>query len=173
MFEEIACAVWDIQSVPVTESPGGGLDRFKALAQDLVSVEETSTFESRSCGSQLRAVQHQLKKRWRNGWLPQEQFSLVLPEDSFQSISSILGRSTHETDRFHGDDLRLGDFIDLDALGGADVLEQASSMDMMDTTWAEWKDVHPIVVSVLASVAFSIGLTAVSGKSLKPWQLKC
>jgi hypothetical protein len=169
MFEEIVCAVWDIEFVPTIDFPDepNALCRFQELAQNLISLEETNAFKSRSWGSRLRTVQRQLKKRkGKISTLP------VLPDGSFHSISSVLGRLTHDTDEFHDEDLDLGEFIDLDALEGyVNEPKRVSSTESMDTTAAEWKDVHPRVVSILASVAFSIGLTALSGEFAGPWQL--
>ncbi|KAF7548243.1 hypothetical protein G7Z17_g7181 [Cylindrodendrum hubeiense] len=166
MFDEIVCAVWNIDAVPTLDMPENDPDelyRFQELIQNLISLEDIKHLKSRSSGSRLRAVQRQLKSRKRKLGLGQRtDRPPIQPVGSFQSIGSVLGRLTHDTDSFYEDEVDLGEFIDLDAFGvEPDDPKPTTSSDPMEPP-VEWKDVHPIVVLVLASVAFSIALTAVS-----------
>lgn len=142
------------------------LYRFQELIQNLISLGDIKHLKSRSSGSRLRTVQRQLKSRKRKPVLRRRaDRPPVLPDGSFQSIGSVLGRLTHDTDSFYEDDVDLGEFIDFDAFGlEFDDQKPTQSSDLVEPT-VEWKDVHPIVVLVFASVAFSIILTAVSSKS--------
>lgn len=166
MFDEIVCAVWNIDTVPTLDMPENDPDklyRFQELIQNLISLGDIKHLKSRSSGSRLRTVQRQLKSRKRKPVLRRRaDRPPVLPDGSFQSIGSVLGRLTHDTDSFYEDDVDLGEFIDFDAFGlECDDPKPTQSSDSMEPT-VEWKDVHPIVVLVFASVAFSIILTAVS-----------
>ncbi|KPM37280.1 hypothetical protein AK830_g9291 [Neonectria ditissima] len=167
MFDMIVCAVWNIDTVPTLDTPKNDPDelyRFQELIQNLISLEDMKRLKSRSSGSRLRAVQRQLKSRERKpGLMPGANRPSVQPIGSFQSIGSVLGRLTHDTDSFYEDDVDLAEFINLDALEYDAVDAKLTPTKEPVEPSVDWKDVHPIVVLVLASVAFSIALTAVSG----------
>ncbi|KAK7432532.1 hypothetical protein QQZ08_000739 [Neonectria magnoliae] len=172
MFDEIVCAVWNIDTVPTLDMPESDPDelyRFQELIQNLISLEDMKRVKSRSSGSRLRAVQRQLQSRKRKpGLMPRANRPSVQPIGSFQSIGSVLGRLTHDTDSFYEDDVDLAEFIDLDALGYDVVDAKPTAPKEPVEPSVDWKDVHPIVVLVLASVAFSIALTAVSAIQDEP-----
>ncbi|KAH7152935.1 hypothetical protein EDB81DRAFT_438201 [Dactylonectria macrodidyma] len=165
MFDEIVCAVWNVDTVPTLDLPESEPDelyRFQELIQNLISLEDTTHLRSESSGSRLRAVQRQLKGQKQTKLRQRADRPPVQPIGSFQSIGSVLGRLTHDTDDFYEDDIDLGDFIDLDAFGVEPVDSNPTSSSESLEPSVEWKDVHPIVVLLFASVAFSIALTAVS-----------
>ncbi|KAH7141359.1 hypothetical protein B0J13DRAFT_556682 [Dactylonectria estremocensis] len=165
MFDEIVCAVWNVDTVPTLDLPESDPDelyRFQELIQNLISLEDTKHLKSGSSGSRLRAVQRQLKSQKKTMRRQRADRPPVQPIGSFQSIGSVIRELTRDTDSFHEDEIDLEDFIDLDAFGVAPVDSNPASCSESLEPHVEWKDVHPIVVLLFASVAFSIALTAVS-----------
>ena len=173
MYDEIVCAVWGIASVPAlnTQEAGtSGLYKFQELIQSLVSLDDLTDqvlSKSNSSGAPLLLVQRQMKTRMQT-MESSDHFSkdFLSPEGSFQNIDSILRTITRETDSSYDEEREFAEFIHLDALEA--VPEDPTTPTPMHPgpPSSHWKDVHPIIVLLLASVAFSIVLTAVSGKEV-------
>lgn len=90
-------------------------------------------------------------------------------EASFNTIGSILGRLTVDDDA--GDDnFNLADFIHIDKLQGeSQVSEEGRDPEVLHgANGVSWKHVDSGVVLLLASVAFTVVLIAISGMSSSP-----
>ncbi|KAI5458463.1 hypothetical protein BGZ63DRAFT_426855 [Mariannaea sp. PMI_226] len=177
LFDEIACAVWDINMIPIWDSSMDNpveLYRFQELVQNLICLQGIRPLKSGSFGSRLQAVQKQLKKpnrkrkfsrvqRQNQQQPPQQQPPPPPPIGSFQSIDSILGGLTYDTDESGYDEADISELIDFGAFEeDVDEPMPLQGSNKSQEMPAAWKDVHPRVVLALASVAFSTGLAAMS-----------
>lgn len=167
MFEEIARALWGVDSfsmLDVQDSDRGELYQFQALIQNLVSLDNGESQAPISFGSRLKAVHKQAVSRNGQAQRPLRlRQSHLSSSSSFKNLGSVLGQLTMDTDSDYEDEMDLSDFIDLDALGGESSPRKDAPHERLPPG-TSWKDVHPVIVLLLASVAFSIVLTMISGK---------
>lgn len=171
MFDDFVRSVWDVGSIPIVHVPERGPDemfRFQDLIQSLVSpgdLNDQSTLRSTSFGTRLKLAQRQMAKRKPRSTQPQPpRRPVVSSAGSFRSTGSLLSGVTRETDSSFGDTVDLADFIHIDAMETASSVANPSYDQEPASQSRDWKSVNPVVVLLLASVAFSVILTAISGK---------
>lgn len=169
MFDNVVHAIWDVTNIPSLSNPQSGADEvyhFQELIQNIVSLEklvDRLPRKHQSLGLRLQNIRKRVEARRQTSLLAQQ--SPKAAEDTaagFQNIGTVLGRLTKDTDSADEEDIDLGDFIHLDALQ-EEPDEEAQSDPPEVISCAPWKDIHPTVVFLLASVAFSIILILVSG----------
>ncbi|KAF7556625.1 hypothetical protein G7046_g6244 [Stylonectria norvegica] len=180
LFDEIARAVWGLDNVPAVDTPKCApdeLNRFQDLIQNVVSVEnnvDKMPSKPAPFGARLRSVQKRVEDHKANETRTRHPHQQTIPPNSsFQSIGSVLGKLTKDTDSYYDDNIVLSDFVHLDAFECDEPLnpmpkprskqktKPAGPQDMLSKCHQR-KNIRPIVVFLLASVAFSVVLTAVT-----------
>lgn len=180
MFDEVVQAIWGVTNVSSLEIPQSGPDEvyyFQELIQNIVSLEQMGSRLSRkhtSLGVHLQSIRRRAQERKRVALQARNRLKAAEETTGFQNIGSVLGRLTKDTDSADEEEIELGDFIHLDALqeepdetyDGTQTHSEAPEFRPS----APWKDIHPVVVFLLASVAFSVVLALISSK---PFQCLC
>ena len=169
-FDQLAGAVWDHPEVTNSYHGKGhteDLYYFQELIQNLVQSGDShrpAPMKERSFGSRLRNLQ--VRRDYSKSMPSAESHTSVCGEASFHSIGSILGRLT-VNDEAGADNFDLADFIHLDKLEGeGQVSEGSRAREALHITHgAPWRHVDSGVVLLLASVAFTVVLIAISGAS--------
>lgn len=169
MFDEFVRFVWDVDGIPVLLAPTSApteaeMCRFQELIQNLVSLDDLTDQSSARSGTRLKLAQRQMAKRKPRSTPAQgSRRPDVSSAGSLRSTASVLSRFTKDTDSSFGEKLDLSDFIYLDALEADSTAATPSDSQEPASPTNLWKNISPVVVLLLASVAFSVILTAVSG----------
>ena len=170
MFDEIVRVVWQQDHGLGTDSwsaPSQDLLHFQELIQNFVAVGESGnklSRKTRRLGARLRNVRKDIELR-------QQEFTIAKTsrdlDKGFQNIGSVLGQLTKDTDSADEDDVELGDFIHLSALQEESTEDHSGDDDNKKQDeplpQAPWKSINPLIVILLASVAFSAVLALVTG----------
>lgn len=167
MFHEIARVLWGVDTVSLMSTQTNTraeLYQFQDLIQNLVSLEYETDLSPISSGTRLRTAQRKVQTRNRHMHRPcRSHQSRLSAGSSFHNIGSVLAQLTMDSDSNSDDEIDMNDFVHLDAPS----LEARPHFNPKPTSapaCTSWKNVHPIVVLLLASVAFSVVLTMISGK---------
>lgn len=153
--------------------------RFQELIQNVVFLDDPTEEalddpgdevvpKSSSSGAPLLAIQRRVKAQ-----KPQmdklEYFSEKFHPSggSYANIGTVFGRLTRATDSSYDEDREFSEFIDFDAFEVAPEDSTVPGLAGLTAPRSQWKDIDPMVVLLLASVAFSVVLTVVSGRPLE------
>lgn len=170
-YVHVVCSVWGIATLPRLVTPESGTEeiyRFQELIQNVVSLDDRTDealSKSSSSGARLLAIQRRVKAQ------KHQMDKLEYSSEKFQSsgssrvnIGTVFGRLTRATDSSYDEDREFSEFIDFDAFEDAPEDSTVPALAGLAAPRSQWKDIHPVVVLLLASVAFSVVLTVVSGR---------
>ncbi|KAI9155211.1 hypothetical protein HJFPF1_07788 [Paramyrothecium foliicola] len=167
LFDSVTKALWDFSETQSNFGASGErceLDSIQHLLQELVSVEnleERSRLKVRRNyrGSRLKTI-YDRKGKSKASHLPLPTFDAMWDSYDMSCPSSMAGLSADTPSPSENDSINLGDFIYLDPLDDcADETTQPPA-----TAWQDaWGKVKPTITLLLASVAFAMVISLLSG----------
>ncbi|KEY68172.1 hypothetical protein S7711_07261 [Stachybotrys chartarum IBT 7711] len=167
IFDTVVGHVWEVDSAYNLGTPQSGADqiyRCQEFIQNLVSVDQLDPRlqrKVRSLGTHLRTIQQRIGQRaLANDSIRHTTRSRRRDSGVHRPIQHVLGRLTRDTDSGDEGDIDLNEFLYLEAIQEEDSARdrKRAHVPISNNTW---KDISPMVVLLLASVAFSIVLAMI------------